>query len=208
MPRTEIDHLVVTAPDLASGAELVHSALGVAMSPGGEHPRMGTHNLVLKLGPAVYLEVIAKNPAAPDPGRPRWFELDRGAPPRLATWAVHTTDIRATAGAASELVGDVERMTRGNLNWQMTIRADGGLGLGGLVPAILEWPAGAHPAARMPDSECALVRVEAFHPEPPRVTALLASIGFAGPLTVAAGSPPRLVAWVETPAGTRSIGGR
>src|SRR2546421_5324073 len=97
-----IDHLVVTAPDLASGAELVRRALGVELQAGGKHARMGTHNLVLKLGDSIYLEVIAPDPDAPDPGRSRWFELDRQGPPRLATWAARTSDIRATAEASSD----------------------------------------------------------------------------------------------------------
>jgi Glyoxalase-like domain len=207
VPRSEIDHLVVTAPDLASGAEYVRRALGVAMQPGGEHPPMGTHNLLLKLGPSVYLEVIAKNPAAPDPGRPRWFELDRAGAPRLATWAVHTDDIHATVAAASEPLGEAQPMTRGNLKWQITVSRDGSLGLGGLAPALIEWPPGVHPAARLADSGCSLERIEAFHPDPARVSALLESISFAGPVSVRHGSAPRVVAWIDTPAGTRTLGG-
>src|SRR5690606_32822306 len=82
-----IDHLVVTAPSLAEGARFVREALGVEPEPGGKHPRMGTHNLLLRLGNDVYLEVIAIDPGAPAPGHPRWFGLD-DAPtsPLLATW--------------------------------------------------------------------------------------------------------------------------
>src|SRR3954469_9291740 len=100
-----IDHLVVTAPDLRSGIELVRNALGVEPQPGGKHAPMGTHNLVLKLGPSIYLEVISPDPGAPSPGRPRWFELDEGRPPRLAGWVARTSDIRATAARASEPIG-------------------------------------------------------------------------------------------------------
>jgi hypothetical protein len=38
---------------------------------------MGTHNRLLKLGEGFYLELIAIDPQAPPPGRPRWFGLDR-----------------------------------------------------------------------------------------------------------------------------------
>jgi Glyoxalase-like domain len=210
VPRSELDHLVVTAPDLASGAELVRRILGVGIQPGGEHPRIGTHNLLLKLGPSVYLEAIAPNPVAPDPGRPRWFELDRTTSPRLATWAARTSDIRATAAACSEPPGEVEEMTRGDLKWLITVQRDGGLRLGGAAPALIEWPAGVHPAARLADSGCSLVLVEAFHPDPAKVSAMLASISFEGPLTVMPlppGSDPYLVATIDTPTGTKRLGG-
>ena len=46
------------------------------MQVGGEHPRMGTHNLLLRLGDSVFLEVLSPNPDAPPPSRPRWFGLD------------------------------------------------------------------------------------------------------------------------------------
>jgi hypothetical protein len=76
MSACSIDHVTVTAPTLAGGAEFVRKALGVAPQAGGEHPRMGTHNLLLKLGDSMFLEVIAPNPNAPAPARPRWFALD------------------------------------------------------------------------------------------------------------------------------------
>jgi hypothetical protein len=64
MPRCRIDHIAVTAPTLEAGAELVRLALGVEPQAGGAHARMGTHNLLLRLGDAVYLEVIAPDPRA------------------------------------------------------------------------------------------------------------------------------------------------
>src|SRR5256885_16222455 len=104
-----IDHLVIAASDLGVGADLVRRSLGVTPQPGGEHARMGTHNLVLKLGDSLYLEVIAPNPKSAQPGRPRWFELDDlmpDSPPRLATWAARTDDIRSTLAASSEPLGE------------------------------------------------------------------------------------------------------
>ena len=50
MFKCSIDHIVITAPSLADGMEYVHRALGVVPEPGGGHPRMGTHNALLKLG--------------------------------------------------------------------------------------------------------------------------------------------------------------
>ncbi|MEI7700760.1 MAG: VOC family protein, partial [Planctomycetia bacterium] len=48
MLLTELDHLVVTAPDLGSGIEWVEHRLECRMQPGGRHPRMGTHNALVR----------------------------------------------------------------------------------------------------------------------------------------------------------------
>lgn len=204
-----MDHLVVTAPDLVAGVAYVQRTLGVTAQAGGEHVRLGTHNCVLRLGDSLYLEVIAPNPQAPPPGRPRWFELDLLAPdsaPRLATWVARCDDIRAAAAAASEPLGEVEPMSRNDLSWLITIPDDGKLRLGGAAPALIEWHTQPHPASRMQDSGCSLVRLWAFHPDATRVTRLLQSISFEGPLSVtAAGGQPHLVAHIQTPGGLRTI---
>jgi hypothetical protein len=53
-PATHLDHLVVVAPTLDAGAAWARSALGADLRPGGRHDRMGTHNLLLRLGRAAY----------------------------------------------------------------------------------------------------------------------------------------------------------
>jgi hypothetical protein len=213
VPICEIDHLVITAPDLASGVEFVRQRLGVVPQPGGEHPRMGTHNCLLKLGESVYLEVISPNPAAPKPDRPRWFELDHLMPdtaPRLATWVARTSDIRATLAAASEPLGDIEPMSRGQLNWLITIPPDGSLPFSGVAPTLIEWSVQPHPATRLPDAGFSFVHLEAFHSEAPRISGLLRSLSLQSEVTVAslrAGSRPFLVAQILTPEGLKTIGG-
>ncbi len=208
MPRCEIDHIVITAPELAAGAEFVRGALGVMPQAGGEHPRMGTHNCLLKLGESLYLEVISPNPNAPRPGRPRWFGLDDVKPPRLTTWVARTTDIHATLAASSEPLGNVEPMSRGPLNWLITIPADGSLPFEGVAPTLIEWHTEAHPASRLQDAGCSLVRLEAFHPDAARISALLRSISLQGEISVAprpAGARPYLTAHVQTPSGLRTL---
>ena len=111
MVSCHVDHIVVTAASLEEGAEFVVQALGVRPQPGGEHERMGTHNLVLRLG--------------------------------------------------------------------------------------------------MQEMGCSLVRLELFHPEPQRVTALLGLLGLQQSAQVS-GLPsldsPCLVAHISTPHGVRAIG--
>jgi hypothetical protein len=211
VPRSFIDHLVVTAPSLEIGAAYVRSTLGVAPQAGGEHARMGTHNLLLRLGDALYLEVIAANPHAPAPARPRWFALDtldRDAAAALTSWVVRTPDIQASAAACTEKLGSIEAMSRGALDWRITIPADGLPPLDGLAPALIEWQADVHPAARLADHGLSLLRFELFHAEPQRVSRLLSSLALAGPITVTslpASRAPYLVAHIDTPQGLRLL---
>ncbi len=199
-----IDHITVTAPTLEVGAEFVRKTLGVAPHRGGEHPRMGTHNLLLRLGDSLFLEVISPNPDLPRPDRARWFALDRleaSSPPKLSNWVARTADIHATAARSSEALGYIEPMTRGALDWLITIPADGSLPLGGIAPALIEWHAEPHPAANLPDQGLSLLKLELFHSEPDRISALLASIEFQGPVEVSPlpqGVTPYLVAHIST----------
>jgi len=206
-----LDHIAVAAPDLATGADFVERALGVRPQPGGAHPRMGTHNLLLRLGASTYLEVIAPDPAAPRPPRPRWFELDRlapDAPPRLATWIARTDDIVAARAACGPRHGQIEPMTRGALSWRITIPADGSLPQGGAAPTLIQWDAEPHPASRLDDLGCNLHLLEVFHADPAGLRAMLDAVSFAGPVEVhglPAGAAPYLRAHIRTPQGLRAL---
>ncbi|MCU6499170.1 VOC family protein [Rugamonas sp. A1-17] len=205
---SRIDHITVTAPTLAAGAAFVVKTLGATPQPGGEHPRMGTHNLLLRLGDALFLEIIAPNPNAPSPGRPRWFALDQlapDAPPSLSTWVARTGDIRATAAASSEDLGLVEPMSRGQRNWLITIPADGSIALDGAAPALIEWDDHPHPATGLRNQGLSLARLDIFHPDPRRAAALLASIGLEGAVACQQGDRPQLVAHINTPQGIKEL---
>lgn len=211
MPRCHIDHLAVTAPTLAAGAELVRQALGAEPQAGGAHARMGTHNLLLRLGDALYLEVIALDPEAPPPARPRWFGLDTlatDAAPALATWVARSADIHASVAACPESLGKIEAMRRGALDWLITIPADGALPLHGVAPALIEWQAQTHPAAMLQDQGLSLIGLDLFHPQPERIARLLLALGLDGQLAVHPAQQGRgagLVAHIQTPQGPRRL---
>ena len=191
-----IDHLVVTAPSLAVGADYVERQLGIAPQAGGEHERMGTHNRLLKLGPALYLEIIAIDPKASPPGRPRWFGLDGiGSVPRLATWVAKTADIQSAPAA----LGKVEAMSRGPYQWQLTIPVDGRMPFDGVAPALIQWNS-AHPAEGLEERGCSLLKLELRHPSAAEIRDLFK----AHPFNVESGEA-KLVAHVQTPAGTRKL---
>ena len=206
-----IDHITITSPSLEAGCEFVHERLGVWPQPGGEHPRMGTHNMLLRLGDAMFLEVISINPAAVKPPRPRWFELDAQPvrAPRLSCWVARTQDIRGSLATAPEALGVAEPMTRGSLEWLISIPEDGGLPLNGTAPALIQWNTANHPALSLRDQGCQLVALELLHPEPARVDALLRALSVAEPgvaLSVARSGVAGLMATIRTPLGLRTIG--
>ena len=206
-----IDHLVVTAPTLKTGAEYIKDLLAVELDPGGEHERMGTHNRLLKLGAALYLEVIAINPAAPKPARPRWFDLDAISDhdsPRLLTWVLRTDDIDASLTQAGVPLGAVERMTRGALSWRITLPLDGSVPLNGVMPSLIQWDAQQHPASRLHDRGCRLLALEGRHIDADPIRRALFALDVDGPVTIieaTANERPRLTATIATPAGPRTL---
>ena len=207
-----IDHLIVAATTLEEGAQFVQKALGVAPQPGGKHERMGTHNCLLKLGPELYLEIIAIDPQAAAPSRPRWFDLDLPgmraqlqAGPRLITWVARTGNIEQLATGSSEPLGPIHRMRRGGFAWKITIPDDGHLPGGGLVPTLIEWQGKRHPADGLADSGCSLQALGGAHGEPDRMRRALASLDLAGSLPVTYGAGPRLLARIATPFGVRTL---
>lgn len=196
-----IDHLVITAPDLESGSNYIFQQLGVKPQPGGEHERMGTHNRLLKLGDSLYLEVIAVNPQSLPVGRPRWFELDElpaDAKPKLATWIVRTNDIQAAVKASPVSLGAIESMSRGDLNWLITIPEDGVMPLNGMMPTLLQWQTAVHPASRLMESGCSLIALEIFHPQSSLLSDFLKAIDFSGAVITKPSDTFRIVARIQT----------
>lgn len=202
----KIDHLAVSADTLAEAVAHVEAALGVAMGPGGAHPQMGTHNRLISLGPGVYLEAIAIDPAAPAPGRPRWFDLDaRSGPARLSNWIVRSEALTAALAQAPLGAGTPMALQRAGFKWTMAVPEDGKLPFGGACPALIEWQGAAHPADRLPQSGCALKHLEVLHPD---IEALLAGFpalaGVSG-VTFLAAPSPGLRATIATPFGLRVL---
>lgn len=196
-----IDHLVVAARTLAQGSDYVERVLGVRPGPGGKHPLMGTHNRLLGLGHRTYLEVIAIDPQAPAPGRPRWFNLDHLelSEPRLLSWVACSSDI---ASALPEM-GDITRASRGNLEWLIAIPPDGRLHQGGLVPYLIQWGE-SHPTDNLGDSGCRLIQLLGFHPEPKRVMAMLERLDIHG-ITIQEAPTASLEAHIQTSTGLKVL---
>jgi len=191
-----LDHLAVSASTLAEGRAAVETALGLPLQEGGRHPAFGTHNLLLSLGPGEYLEVIAIDPDAPAPERPRWFRLDEfSGPPRLTNWVCRMADLDAAPPAA----GAPMALERADLRWRMAVPADGRLPYDDCHPALIEWR-GAHPAPRLNDLGCRLGALVVRHPD---AAALAASLAFDdGRVSFETGAPG-LAARIDTREGPR-----
>lgn len=211
--KAQFDHLAVAVLSLEEGLDWVEEQLGgVRPPPGGAHSRMATHNHLLRLSATTFLEVIAIDPAAPPPARPRWFGLDSTAMhsrlaerPRLIGWVAAVDDIRQAVAAAPIATGPAEPVSRGTLEWLITIPQDGSLAEGGTMPTLIQWPADRpHPAAGMQDLACSLVSLDLGHPEPDRLNAALDAIALDrnGAVRVQVDlSGPRLSASIRTPTG-------
>ena len=116
---------------------------------------------MLRLGDEVLLEVIAIDPAARPPSRPRWFGLDDSdhvrnewdAGRRLRAWVAQTDDIGTVLRSHSDLLGEATPVSRGERTWRFTLRHDGQLPAGGIFPPVIDWSPNSNPARDMPERE-------------------------------------------------------
>jgi hypothetical protein len=200
-----LDHLAVSAGTLAEGVAFVEGALGVTMAGGGVHAEMGTHNRLMSLGD-LYLEVIAVDPAAQAPARPRWFDLDRfSGTPRLTNWVLRCDDLEAELALGPDGLGAPMAFARGDYRWRMAVPGDGRLPCDGACPALIAWQGDLHPARALPDVGVRLSLLEVSHPDAAALCAAMAGrlrdprVGFVtGPVTMRA--------TFATPGGVRSLG--
>ena len=211
-PQLAPDHLIVAATSIELGADWIASKLGARPQPGGRHVTMGTHNALLRLGPRVYLEIIAIDPGSRAPTRARWFDLDEprmratlAEGPALIHWVVRSRDIEADALRCPEALGAITPMQRGDLAWRLTIPDDGHLPARGVVPTLIEWSDNRHPTDRMPDAGLEIVTLAAEHPDPAPVRAALGALALSDTLKVSYGRTPRLAAMLRTPRGTVTL---
>lgn len=201
-----LDHLAVAAETLDEGVAAVEAALGVTLAPGGAHAAMGTHNRLMALDPGLYLEVIAIDPAAPAPARPRWFDLDRFAGrPRPTNWIARCDDLDAALARAPAGSGTPMALARGDLRWRMAVPEDGKLPFDGLFPALISWQGAKHPAALLPATGCRLVGLEVYHPQADALCHALEGLIDDPLVAVHPADEPALKALIDTPAGRRVL---
>jgi hypothetical protein len=215
-----VDHLVIAARSLDEGEAWCEATFGVTPGCGGRHRLMGTHNRLFAIGspayPGAYLEIIAIDPDAAAPGRPRWFDLDeqrlqgilaRG--PRLVHFVARCAGLDTAAAALragghdpGELVRAERDSPQGTLRWRLTIRADGGRLCHGALPALIEWDS-AHPADDMPPCGVMLTSLAVAGADAACLQAAYDAIRLDG--VSASQGPPDLVATFHSPRGTVTL---
>ena len=186
---------------------------GVKPSPGGVHQGLGTHNALAALGNGAYLEILARDPAQPDPPK-TWMAIDTVTTPSLLLWASKRDDLAATVASARLKgydPGDVQEFSRADpasgrcLSWQLSYKHYAQpLPGGGIVPFLISWDPSC--ASFLPPATaaggCILRALRAESPEPVEVSAMLEAVGTpAAGLSLTHGQRPRLVATLDTPHG-------
>jgi hypothetical protein len=206
-----LDHITIIAPALAEGIDHVRACLDIDVPFGTKHPEMGTHNHRLRLGETVYLEIIAVDPDAPRPSRPRWFGLDDTSAvrrhwqngERLRAWVARTDDIDAVLAAHGDLLGETMRIGQRS---QFSVLGDGRLPRDGVLPCVIDRAGQSPPSVTMVDLGARLRELVLEHPSPAEITALYGNLGIKGAPRVQEGPRIRFVATIETAQGLRILG--
>ena len=201
-----IDHLIFAVPELEDGVAELEARFGVRAEGGGQHVGRGTHNKLLALGPITYLEVIAPDPAQPEPPGPRPYGVGGAVRRGLVGWAVACDDIALAVDQArtggfdpGDVIEGHRRTADGTtLRWRSTSNA----GAADVVPFLISWGDTPHPAASAPRGlRLESLRVE--HPDPDSIVRALRALGSTIPVIRA--DHAALVAHVVGPTGRGTL---
>lgn len=205
----QLDHLIFGVPDLDRGIDLVERLFGVRPERGGRHEAFGTRNALLSLGDDRYFEIIAPDPDATNPPRPRILGLDDVTVPQLVAWVARSERDLETRAAESRAAGiDLGSVLAGSrtrpdgtrVSWTCTDPA--AVAVPGIRPFLIDWGNTPSPAGSAPPG-CRLAGFAARHPHPEQERAALLALGL--DVAVAFGDRPALHAKLETPRGTISL---
>ncbi len=163
------DHLIYGVPVLLDTVDDLTSRLGVRAGNGGRHLGLGTHNALLALGGHRYLEIAAPDPQQDvDPGTLP-FDLDTLDSPKLLGWVARCDDLGSSLSQARELGLDFGEPSEGrrktpaggSLQWLATTETI----CDGMVPFLIEWGRGEHPALDAPAAPIWCPSMSSIRPE-------------------------------------------
>lgn len=203
----KIDHLVLASTDLAELTKYFAGTTGVSPVAGGAHPAWGTHNALVSLGEAQYLELIA-----PQPGKTgSWARQFRNFhEPTLAGWCVRAANLARVADAAhaygcrTRMMAGSRRTTDGiMLEWELLFLSHPELNPA--LPFFINWGDTLHPASTL-EAEITLHSMEIATPGAEGLIELLAAISIEGVATTEQ-ADTQLTAVLTGPQGTFSLEG-
>lgn len=208
-----LDHLTVIAPSLAEGTAHVRDCLGVDIPFGRKHPHMGTHNHLLELGNAVYLEIIAVDETAPAPDHPRWFGLGDAVAVRrawedgrrLRGWVARTGHFHDQMAQHGGIYGEGRAFDSANGSYYFAIPLDGSLPMNGLAPSLIDRQGKRPTMPPEADQGCRLKTFTIRHPDTAMAAGLYRRLSVTGSPTVEHGPSFRYLAGIETPAGLKTL---
>ena len=177
MPLSNIDHLVYAVPDLELGIAEIEQLIGVKPVIGGQHMGRGTWNALIALGPDCYLEIIAPDPAQPDPTHPRWMGVDYVKKPGLVRWAGKSANLEMTQKLAKDhgvSLGEISAGSRHRsdgslLQWRL-INPTSAPGVD-VIPFWVDWQDSVYPTQSL-THECQLLDLSLSHPHPASILGL------------------------------------
>lgn len=177
-----LDHFMWASADLDGAIAEFERLSGVRAGYGGSHPGRGTRNALASLGPEVYLELIAPDPAQEMSGTPGG-ELRRLARPCVNAFVAASRDLPtvqkayAAAGVATDLLdGGRKTPAGGFVRWKILIPRPNAFGA--FAPLFIDWLDSVHPAV-VSTPGCTLVKFEAGHPDLEKTAALWRALDLA-----------------------------
>ena len=197
VPDVGLDHVILAAQKLAPAMESFARFTGVTPKRGGQHPGRNTENALVSLGGGSYIEILAWIKPPPDSLKGPGDLMPFG-------WALHTGDldgvIARLRAAGFQPAGPTpgSRLTPDSTLLQWRTAAVTGPGLE-LAPFFIEWSKQtAHPSTTSPTG-CKLAALELSVPDPARLRAFFAAVGFS--IDVKTGSPGALRLTLDCPKG-------
>ena len=203
----KIDHLVLASADLAELTTHFTGTTGISPVAGGAHPAWGTHNALVGLGEAQYLELIAPQPGKTGPWARQFRNFHE---PTLAGWCVRVANLAQIAdvahayGCRTRTMAGSRRTTDGMLlEWELLFLSHPELNPA--LPFFINWGDTPHPASTL-ETEITLHSLEIATPGAEELTELLTAINIKG-VAVSERADTELTAVLTGPQGTFSLEG-
>ncbi|MGO1371848.1 MAG: VOC family protein [Senegalia sp. (in: firmicutes)] len=176
---SQLDHIVIAAPELEALALEFYKLTGIKPIAGGSHEGKGTANQLIGLGEGRYIELIGPDKSQDNPDKPRPLRVDDVVKTTVVGWSVRPDNMDMRVNEARKLEydpGDPKPMDRKTtsgevLSWIIT-PLNGGLE--GTVPFLIDWKDSKHPSNNLPTVK--LTSLTITHPQPDKVRLALEAI--------------------------------